>query len=158
ARDIERYGHGDETIHIDESGAPRVPQSFLAARRLVEAGARVVTVNYSKWDWHGIPNGDIFSREREDFPVFDKAITALVQDLHQRGMDKDVTVLAWGEFGRTPKISKKVGRDHWPRVAMALLAGGGMPNGQVIGATDRLGGEAVSRPVTFAEVFATIYR
>ena len=152
-----RYGQGNEKILIDENGAPRVPQSFLAARRLVEAGARVVTVNYSKWDWHGGPNNDIFTREREDFPVFDQAITALVEDLHQRGMDKDVTVLVWGEFGRTPQISAQVGRDHWPRVAMALMAGGGMRCGQVIGSTDRLGGEANSRPVTFSEVFATLY-
>lgn len=152
-----RYGTGDEVKRIDGNGAPRVPQSFLAARRLVEAGARVVTVNYSKWDWHGGKGNEIFKREREDFPIFDNAITALVDDLHDRGLDKDVSVLVWGEFGRTPKISSKVGRDHWPRVAMALLAGGGMKNGQVIGATDKWGGEAVSRPVTFPEVFATLY-
>ncbi len=157
-RIVARYGTGDNVTRIDGNGAPRVPQSFLAARRLVEAGARVVTVNYSKWDWHGGTKNDIFSREREDFPVFDQAITALVDDLHQRGLDKDVTVLVWGEFGRTPRISSQVGRDHWPRVAMALLAGGGMPCGQVIGSTDRLGGEAYTRPVTFAEVFATLYR
>ena len=155
---IERYGTGSEIERVDGDGGPRVPQSFLAARRLVEAGARVVTVNYSKWDWHGGPNNDIFSRERHDFPIFDRAITALVEDLHQRGLDKDVTVLAWGEFGRTPQINAQVGRDHWPRVAMALLAGGGMPSGQVIGATDRLGGEAHDRPVTFGDVFATVYR
>lgn len=154
---VQRYGTGDEVKRIDGNGAPRVPQSFLTARRLVEAGARIVTVNYSKWDWHGGSYNTIFNREREDFPIFDKAITALIEDLHERGMDKDVSVLVWGEFGRTPKISKQVGRDHWPRVAMALLAGGGMRRGQVIGSTDRLGGEAVSRPVTFAEVFATLY-
>jgi hypothetical protein len=156
-RIVARYGTGDTTKHIDGNGAPRVPQSFLAARRLVEAGARVVTVNYSKWDWHGGAGNDIFTREREDFPIFDNAITALVDDLHQRGMSKDVSVLVWGEFGRTPTINAQVGRDHWPRVAMALLAGGGMRCGQVIGSTDRLGGEADSRPVTFAEVFATLY-
>jgi hypothetical protein len=154
---VERYGAGDEVKRIDGNGAPRVPQSFLAARRLVEAGARFVTVNYSKWDWHGGPGNDIFKREREDFPIFDKGITALIDDLHDRGLDKDVTVLVWGEFGRTPVISSKVGRDHWPRVSMALLAGGGMKMGQVIGSTDRLGGEADSRPVTFSEVFATLY-
>ncbi len=154
---VERYGTGDDVKRIDGNGAPRVPQSFLAARRLVEAGARVVTVNYSKWDWHGGKGNEIFKRENEDFPIFDKAITALVDDLHERGMDKDTTVLVWGEFGRTPKISDKVGRDHWPRVAMALMAGGGMQTGQVIGATDRLGGEAVDRPVTFPEIFATLY-
>jgi hypothetical protein len=154
---VERYGVGDTVKRIDGNGAPRVPQSFLAARRLVEAGARVVTVNYSKWDWHGGPNNDIFKREREDFPIFDQAITALVDDLHDRGLDKDTTVLVWGEFGRTPRISDRTGRDHWPNVAMALLAGGGMNMGQVIGATDKHGGEAVERPVTFPEVFATLY-
>lgn len=154
---IERYGTGDDVKRIDGNGAPRVPQSFLAARRLVEAGARVVTVNYSKWDWHGGKGNEIFKREHEDFPIFDKAITALVDDLYDRGMDQDTSVLVWGEFGRTPMINSQVGRDHWPRVAMALLAGGGMKMGQVIGATDRLGGEAVDRPVTFSEVFATLY-
>jgi hypothetical protein len=81
----------------------------------------------------------------------------LITDLHERGLDKDVTVLVAGEFGRTPTINKDGGRDHWPRVSCALLAGGGMKHGQVIGATDRLGGEATSRPVTFGEVHATIY-
>lgn len=154
---VARYGTGDEIKRIDDNGAPRVPQSFLVARRLVEAGARVVTVNYSKWDWHGGKGNEIFKREHEDFPIFDQAITALIDDLHDRGLDKDTTVLVWGEFGRTPKISDQVGRDHWPRVSMALMAGGGMRTGQVIGATDRLGGEAVDRPVTFPEVFATLY-
>ncbi len=156
-RVVARYGTGDPKKFMDENGAPRVPQSLLLARRLVEAGARVVTLNYSKWDWHGGANNFIFQREAEDFPVFDQCVSALVEDLHQRGLDKDVTVVIWGEFGRTPLISKQVGRDHWPRVACALLAGGGMKTGQVIGATDRLGGEAVKRPVTFAEVFATLY-
>ena len=82
----------------------------------------------------------------------------LVEDLHQRGLDKDCTVVVWGEFGRTPKISSNVGRDHWPQVNCALLAGGGMKTGQVIGATDRIAGEAVSRPVTWGELFATLYR
>ena len=72
-------------------------------------------------------------------------------------MEKDVSVIVWGEFGRTPRINAKGGRDHWPRVGSALLFGGGMRTGQVIGATDRLGGEASERPVTFAEVHATLY-
>lgn len=156
-RIVARYGTGDEKIHMDGNGAPRVPQSFLLARRLVEAGCRVVTVNYSKWDWHGGGERPIFEREREDFPPFDNAFAALLDDLRDRGLEKDVAVVVWGEFGRTPTISKQVGRDHWPRVASAVLAGGNMQMGQVIGATDRLAGEAVSRPVTFAEVFATLY-
>jgi hypothetical protein len=157
-RIVRRYGTGDPNVFIDENGAPRVPQSLLLARRLIEAGARVVTVNYSKWDWHGGSYGTIFSREAEDFPVFDQCLSALLEDLRDRGLDKDCTVVVWGEFGRTPKISPIVGRDHWPPVNFALLAGGGMNTGQVIGATDRIAGEATSRPVTFGEVYATLFR
>ena len=156
-KDIERYGTGDTTKFIDGNGAPRVPQSLLVARRLIEAGVRIVTLNYSKWDWHGGKNNSIFKREAEDFPIFDQCVSSLVTDLHERGLADDCTVIIWGEFGRTPKISAQVGRDHWPRVNSALMAGGGMPTGQVIGATDRLGGEAVSRPVTFPEIYSTLY-
>ena len=156
-RVVARYGTGDPTKFMDGNGAPRVPQSLLLARRLIEAGARVVTLNYSKWDWHGGRNNSIFKREAEDFPALDKCLSALIDDLHSRGLDKDCTVLVCGEFGRTPKISSRVGRDHWPRLNSAFLAGGGMRTGQVIGTTDRLGGEAVSRPVTFPEIFSTLY-
>lgn len=149
----ERYGSDDVTKPKGD-GAPRCPQNFLVARRLVEAGARVVTINYSFWDWHG----NNFENAKQEFPVFEKGLVALVEDLHERGLDKDVTVVAWGEFGRTPKINKDAGRDHWPRVSCAVLAGGGMKTGQIIGETDRLGGEAVVRPVSFEEVFATLYR
>ncbi len=127
------------------------------ARRLIEAGARVVTLNYSKWDWHGGSNNSIFKREEEDFPIFDRCVSALVEDLHQRSLDRDCTVMILGEFGRTPKISAQVGRDHWPQVNCALMAGGGMRTGQVIGATDRIAGEAVARPVTYGELYATLY-
>ncbi|MBT6154631.1 MAG: DUF1501 domain-containing protein [Planctomycetaceae bacterium] len=150
---LKRYGTGDEKRPKGD-GAPRVPQNFLLARRLVEAGARVVTINYSFWDFHG----QNFKNAKSELPVFDQALSALVEDLHERGMDKDVTVVAWGEFGRTPKINKNAGRDHWNRVSCALLAGGGMRTGQVIGATDRLGGEPVERPVKIQEVYATIYK
>jgi uncharacterized protein (DUF1501 family) len=162
-RVVARYGTGDPKIHMDGNGAPRVPQSLLVARRLIEAGARVVTLNYSKWDWHGGKNAEgradnsIFLREAEDFPVFDQCFSAFVEDLHQRGLDQDCSVIIMGEFGRTPKISAQVGRDHWPQVNCALLAGGGMKTGQVIGSTDRIAGEAASRPVTFGELFATLY-
>lgn len=156
-RVIARYGTGDPTVFMDGNGAPRVPQSLLMARRLIEAGARVVTLNYSKWDWHGGANNSIFKREAEDFPAFDRCVSALVEDLHIRGLADDCSVVILGEFGRTPRISNQVGRDHWPQVNCALLAGGGMRTGQVIGATDRLGGQAVSRPVAFAELFATLY-
>jgi len=147
-RVVRQYGTGDETQRLAS-----VPQHFLLARRLVEAGARVVMLNHTTWDWHERN----FANARKTFPVFDQAITALVDDLHQRGLADDVTVIAWGEFGRTPRINNQAGRDHWDRVSCALLAGGGMRTGQVIGATDRLGGEAKERPVTFQEVFATLY-
>ena len=91
-------------------------------------------------------------------PLLDQAVSALVTDLHERGLDRDVSVVVWGEFGRTPRINNRAGRDHWPQVSCALLAGGGMRTGQVIGATDRLGGYAARRPVRFQEVFATLYR
>src|SRR5262245_11266496 len=163
-RVVARYGTGDPKVFMDGNGAPRVPQSLLMARRLIEAGARVVTLNYSKWDWHGGRNAEgradnnIFLREKEDFPVFDQCVSALVEDLHQRGLDRDCTVVALGEFGRTPRISPQVGRDHWPQVNCVLLAGGGMKTGQAIGKTDRIAGEATQRPVTFGELFATLYR
>jgi hypothetical protein len=163
-RTIARYGTGNPTIMIDGNGAPRVPQSLLVARRLIEAGVRVVTLNYSKWDWHGGMNAEgrannsIFLREEEDFPIFDQCVSALVEDLHVRGLAEDCAVIIWGEFGRTPRISDRVGRDHWPQVNCALMAGGDMRHGQVIGATDRIAGEAIARPVTFGEVYATLFR
>ena len=157
-RVVERYGTGNPAVSIDGNGAPRVPQSLLVARRLIEAGVRVVTLNYSKWDWHGGSNNTIFKREQEDFPIFDQCVSALVEDLHERGLADDCAVIIWGEFGRTPKISAQVGRDHWPQVNCALMAGGGMRHGQVIGATDRIAGEAIARPVTFSEVYATLFK
>lgn len=157
-RTVARYGTGNPKVFIDENGAPRVPQSLLMARRLIEAGVRVVTLNYSKWDWHGGANNSIFQREKEDFPALDQCLSALVEDLHARGLADHCSVVVMGEFGRTPKINGQVGRDHWPQVNLAILAGGGMKSGQVIGATDRIAGEAISRPVTFGEIYATLYK
>lgn len=157
-RTVARYGTGNPKVFIDENGAPRVPQSLLMARRLIEAGVRVVTLNYSKWDWHGGANNSIFQREKEDFPALDQCLSALVEDLHARGLADHCSVVVMGEFGRTPKINGQVGRDHWPQVNLAIMAGGGMKSGQVIGATDRIAGEAVSRPVTFGEIYATLYK
>ena len=147
----ERYGKGIPGNVAD--GGPRLMEQFLMARRLVEAGARCVTLAFSRWDWHG---GN-FKRGRQDMPRLDQGVTALVEDLHQRGLDKDVSVVVWGEFGRTPKINKNAGRDHWPRVSCALLACGGMRTGQVIGSTTRLGEDAKDRPVHFQDVHATLY-
>ncbi len=147
----ERYGKGDAKPHGD--AAPMMMEQFLTARRLVEAGARCVTVAFGFWDYHG----NNHQNARQDLPLLDQGVAALVEDLHQRGLDKDVSVVVWGEFGRTPTINKDAGRDHWPRVSCALLACGGMKAGQIIGTTDRLGGEPIERPVAFGEVFATLY-
>lgn len=147
-----RYGKGDPRNRDD--GGPKLMEHFLVARRLVEMGCRCVTLAFSRWDHHG----DNFGALRQDLPLLDQGVSALIQDLHDRGLDQDVSVVVWGEFGRTPIINKDGGRDHWPRVSCAMLAGGGMRHGQVIGATDRLGGEAVARPVLFGEVFATLYQ
>jgi len=126
---------------------------FVVARRLVEAGVRCVTVSFGYWDWHSTN----FKNGRYYLPAFDQGVSALVEDLHRRGLDKDVSVIAWGEFGRTPKINKDAGRDHWPRNSCALMAGGGMRAGQAIGSTNRLGEEPKERPVHVQEIFATLY-
>jgi Protein of unknown function (DUF1501) len=147
----DRYGKGDPKPHGD--AAPMLMNQFLMARRLVEAGARCVTVAFGFWDYHGQNHRNA----KADLPLLDQGVTALVEDLHQRGLDQDVSVVVWGEFGRTPTINKDAGRDHWPRVSCALLACGGMKTGQVLGATDRLDGEVMERPAHFQEIFATLY-
>lgn len=148
----ERYGRGSEKHQGD--GAPLWNDQLLIARRLVEAGARIVTVGYGFWDTHG----NNFGHLKGNLPVFDKGITALVDDLQERGMAEDTLVLVWGEFGRTPKINKDAGRDHWSRVNTALLAGGGLKTGQVIGRTDAQGGEVRDDPIHFQDVLATVYQ
>ncbi|HVJ66879.1 MAG TPA: DUF1501 domain-containing protein [Caulifigura sp.] len=148
----DRYGRGFNVNRDD--GGPRLLDNFLVARRLIEAGARCVSLSFSRWDWHN----NNFGQAREDMPMLDQAVTALIEDLENRGMLNDVSVVVWGEFGRTPKINSEGGRDHWPQVSTALLAGGGMRHGQVIGATNRLGEYATERPVHFQDVFATLYK
>jgi len=142
----------------------------LLARRLVEHGASFVTIDLSDhsasgtWDTHGDnipPYGGIWNGLRPLLPVFDRLITALVGDLEQRGLLDHTLVVALGEFGRTPRIGTQGssdGRDHWPVVMSACLAGGGLRHGQVIGASSRDGGEIASRPVTPGDLAATIYR
>ncbi|SFJ61137.1 DUF1501 domain-containing protein [Planctomicrobium piriforme] len=148
----DRYGYGEDRLQDD--GSTRLLTNFLMARRLVEAGVRCVTLSFSRWDWHN----DNFKQGRRDFPMLDQAVSALIEDLDQRGMLENVSVVVWGEFGRTPKINSMGGRDHWPQVSCAMLAGGGMKHGQVIGATNRLGEYVTQRPVHFQEVFATLYK
>lgn len=147
----ERYGKG--RMEPVDDGLPMINDQFLAARRLVEAGARCVTIGYGRWDYHG----DNFGQLKRYLPMLDSAVASLVQDLHDRGLDKDVSVVVWGEFGRTPRVNKDGGRDHWPRASFALLAGGGMKTGQVIGSTNRFGEEPDERPIDYKDVFVTLY-
>jgi uncharacterized protein (DUF1501 family) len=147
----DRYGRGSPR-HLGD-GAPMWNDQLLMARRLVEAGARVVTVAYGFWDTHG---GN-FKYLKQHLPLFDQGISALIEDVYARGLDKDVTVLVWGEFGRTPKINKDAGRDHWARVNGALFAGGGMKVGQIVGSTDSVAAVAKDDPVPYPNVLATVY-
>jgi len=147
----ERYGKGSPK-HLGD-GAPMWNDQLLAARRLVEIGVRCVTVAYGFWDTHG----NNFGHLKSHLPLFDKGVSALVEDIYARGLDQDVTVIVWGEFGRTPKINEKAGRDHWARVSNALLFGGGMRVGQTIGATDKIAAGALDRPVHYHDVLATLY-
>jgi hypothetical protein len=146
-----RYGIGSPK-HLGDGG-PMWNDQFLVARRLVEAGARCVTLSYGFWDTHG----NNFNHLRNVMPLFDQGVSALVEDLHRRGLDRDCTLIVWGEFGRTPRINKDAGRDHWAPVNSAILAGGGMKVGQVIGSTDKIAANAVSRPIHYRDVLATIY-
>lgn len=140
-RVLDRYGKKNE--------------SLLRARRLVQAGVRVVTLSspWGGWDTHG----QNFVKLRKSLPIMDAGLSSLLTDLSMLGMDKDVTVVVWGEFGRTPKVNKKAGRDHWPRLSHAFLAGGGMKLGQMVGKSDDKAGYAIERPVHYREVFSTIY-
>jgi hypothetical protein len=133
--------------------APQAHGAFPHRPPAREAGARCVTLAFSRWDHH---DGN-FGALRQDLPLLDQGVSALIEDIHARGLDKDVSVVVWGEFGRTPTINKEGGRDHWPNVSCGLLFGGGMKVGQVIGSTDRIGGEAKDRPLKFGDVFATLY-
>ena len=134
---VVRYGKSKPTTK-SFGGAEKNPQQLLIARRLVEAGARCVTVAFGAWDWHANRGGTLKQLAQWDLPDFDHALATLITDLHERGLDKDVSVVVWGEFGRTPKINEKGGRDHWPGLGTLVFAGGGMPMGQVIGASEKL--------------------
>ena len=147
----DRYGKGSPK-HLGD-GAPLWNEQLLMARRLVEAGVRIVTVGYGFWDTHG----NNFKHLKTHLPGFDQGISALIEDIYQRGLADDVTVCVWDEFGRTPKINKNAGRDHWAPVNCAWLAGGGMKVGQVIGSTDKTAAYAANRPIHFRDILATLY-
>jgi hypothetical protein len=129
-------------------------ENFLMARRLAEAGVSVITLKVGDWDTHE----KNFIDMRDQLPQLDRGLHALVTDLYDRGLDKDVAVVVWGEFGRAPKVSRGDGRDHWPEAGAAVIAGGGFKVGQVIGETDRHGGVAKGKAYTPANVLACMYR
>ncbi|GIW97808.1 MAG: hypothetical protein KatS3mg111_1141 [Pirellulaceae bacterium] len=149
---VERYGDG-KPYQYQYDGAPTCNEHLLLARRLVEAGARCVSLSYGRWDSHG----QNFDLVRDHGSKLDQCLSALIEDLEQRGILDDVTVITWGEFGRTPKINAQAGRDHWSRVSCAHIAGGGIRAGQAIGATNRLGEYPIDRPVEQQSIIATLY-
>lgn len=147
----ERYGKGSNAAITD--AGPDWNEQFLMARRLVETGVRCVTIGFGGWDYHSYWN----PKPDEQGRRLDQAVSALVSDLHDRGLDKDVSVVVWGDFGRTPRFNKDGGRDHWPAAGFCILAGGGMRSGQVIGSTNAFGEMPDERPIHYRDVFATLY-
>ncbi len=138
----------------DRYGRTTVGQGMLLARRLVEAGVTLVTVRVVGWDDHQ----RIEDRMRKKGPAYDQAVAALVTDLYDRGLDRDVLVVAIGEFGRTPRVNRDAGRDHWGKVMSVLFSGGGLRMGQVVGASDRNGEAPIEAPYRPENVLATVYR
>jgi hypothetical protein len=149
---LDKYGDG-KPYKYQYDGAPTNNGQLLIAKRLLQAGARMVSLSYGRWDSHG----DNFGLIKDHGSKLDQCLSALMDDLEQSNMLDNTLVIVWGEFGRTPKINKDAGRDHWPQVNSALLFGGGLRHGQVIGSTNRLGEYAQDRPVDFQEVVATLY-
>ena len=144
-----------ETTELrDRYGRTTFGQSCLLARRLVERGVGFVTVNFAGWDHHA----KIWEGLEKKLPDFDRGFSALVTDMHQRGLLQDVLVVAMGEFGRTPKINKDAGRDHWGPAASLLFCGAGVVPGRVLGQTDRDGAQVVDSPAGPADVAFTIYK
>lgn len=137
----------------DRYGRNTVGQSCLLARRLVESGVRFVTVNCGGWDHHA----RIFPALDRSLPTIDMAFSSLIEDLHSHGLLDSTLVVAMGEFGRSPKINKDAGREHWAHVASLLFAGGGVKPGRTIGASDEQGAYVIDKPVRPADVAASIY-
>ncbi len=158
----EKYGTKGAKYIYGNDPTPTNPwpaDKFLLARRLVEAGVSVVTMRVGTWDYHGKSSGtgNIFTGLRSQLPLLDRSIYALTTDLHERGLDKEVVVLVWGEFGRTPKINNVEGRDHWPDLGFALFSGA-LKTGQVVGRSDSKAGLPKDRSVGAQNIIGTLYR
>lgn len=159
--------HAEPDALRDRYGRNTFGQSCLLARRLLEHGTRLVTVNmfdtvFSEITWDCHADGGSLAVNLDDYketlcPMFDMAYTALLEDLYQRGQLENTLVVAMGEFGRTPRLNARGGRDHWPGVWSILFAGAGVKGGQVIGSSDKTGSEPRDRPVSPAEVAASVY-
>lgn len=130
--------------------------NLLYARRLIQAGVRVVSMSASwgGWDTH---RGNFDSLRKRNLPQMDNGLSSLLWDLQRLAMLDDVTVVVWGEFGRTPRVNSSAGRDHWPKLSTAFLAGGGLRTGQAVGSSTKYGEYAQNRPVDYQEVHATLY-
>lgn len=138
----------------DRYGRSKLGQRLLLARRLIEAGVRFVTVSEPVgWNNH---EGN-FKRLRENLPIVDRAVSTLLDDLALRGLLAETLVMMFGEFGRTPKINDKAGRDHWPQAMSIILAGGGVPGGLVYGATDKNGAFVIDKSHSPADFACTVY-
>jgi len=165
AREAFELGQEPQTMR-EKYGMNRFGQGCLLARRLIERGVRFVTINMFEtvfneltWDIHGsAPFTSISSMKDLLGPMFDNAYSSLLEDLHDRGLLDTTAVVATGEFGRTPKINPAGGRDHWPQCWTMVMAGGGIKGGRVVGSSDEIGAAPQDRPVTPAEVAATIYQ
>jgi hypothetical protein len=129
-------------------------EQFLTARRLVEAGVGCVTLSYGGWDTHG----QNFTTLKRQLPMLDRGLATMIQDLHDRGLGDEVVTVVWGEFGRTPKINRGAGRDHWPSVMSALVAGGGLRMGQMVGTSSARGERPKDSPYVPSNVLSTVYR
>lgn len=161
----------ESAITRERYGAHRWGQMALLARRLVEAGVTFVTLNTApdclRWDWHVSvtrenrpqpdPGGPNVGMEHSG-PPLDRALSALIADLSERELCRNVLLVVWGEFGRSPRINTTGGRDHWPKLGSVLLAGGGLKMGQLIGASSPDGGLPTERPVSPSDVLATLYK
>jgi hypothetical protein len=148
------FGIGQESDRLrDRYGRTTFGQSCLLARRLIERGVRFVTVSSGGWDHHS----KIFESLGRMLPEFDRGFSALIEDMDLRGLLADTLILVMGEFGRTPKVNKDVGRDHWGQAGSLLFAGAGVGRGRVVGATDKQGAYVTRRPVGPADVACTVY-
>lgn len=154
----ERYGLPGAKFEYNRYPVDWDSQAFLRARRLVEAGVPYVSLQVGLWDHHGGESqGSIFNGYRTLLPHYDRSLNALIEDLAERGLDKDVVVVVWGEFGRTPKVNSGAGRDHWPQAGCVLFSGGGLQMGQVIGATDKTASLPTTKAYSPQNVLATLY-